>query len=92
MNINKVIVKIGDGNYILPVKNYIHHNGDEVASYILPDDSKIETGVNNAIAIFGDSDIMDAIVNYADENFNEVVYDENNTYVKRVKPSFNKQL
>ena len=71
-----VIIKIGESNFILPYRNLGHRTGDTVTTITLADDTNITVGTNNLITIFGDFDIINAIIEASDEKFYKAKKDE----------------
>lgn len=70
------IIKIGQGNFILPYRNLDRIANSPVTGITLEDDTKITIGTNNLITIFGDFDIMNAIIESSNEPFYKVQKDE----------------
>ena len=63
------IVTIGKSHFIMPVKNCCHHRGDDISSIILEDNTRLEIGTNNLIMVYGESDLMNAILESSSEKF-----------------------
>lgn len=63
------IITIGKSHFTLPVKSCSHNRGDEVSSVILEDDTRLEIGTNNLIMVYGESDLINAVLESSNEDF-----------------------
>ena len=79
------IITIGNSHFTVPVKNYYHNRGDDIASIILKDGTRLEIGTNNLIIVHGSSELINAMLESLNENFYQPEKDQHGkTKMKKI--------
>ncbi len=86
----KVILKIGNNHYVLPIISYYHNRGDEIVNIKLKDGSRLVTSTNNAVFLVGESNIINAILESTNEEFYQPEQTKHGkTIIKKITPTTN---